>query len=71
MQKIIKLLADKTDYISVDTIYYLSDADCYTDVLELAKYILDTKKVDISRSNYDFNLGIVPNETILARCIRN
>lgn len=71
MQKIIKLLTDKTDYISVDTIYYLSDADCYTDVLELAKYILDTKKLDISRSNYDFNLGIVPNETILARCIRN
>lgn len=86
MSKIVKKLADKTEYISVDTMYYLADANnpinfeeliqyivnenSNNDILELAKYIIKTKKVDVARSNYDFDLGYFPKDTILATCIR-
>lgn len=69
--KIIRYLAQNTNPISVDTMYYLADQDCFTDVINQSLSLLDTGNVDVAGTNWEYDRGLIPQETLLSRCIRN
>ena len=75
--KIIHLLADKTNPISVDNFYYLieqmnPDTDIpYGDAIELAQYLLETGHVDLTMTDNEWtrNKSSLPFKTVLGYCI--
>lgn len=72
---IINLLANNTNPISVDNFYYLAE-QCentwqpYAAVLDLTEDLIATGNADLSGVNEEWFTNIVPEETLLARCIR-
>lgn len=75
--KIIHLLADKTNPISVDNFYYLidqidPDTDIpYGDAIELTQYLLETGHVDLTMTDNEWtrNKSLFPFTTVLGYCI--
>lgn len=75
--KIIHLLADKTNPISVDNFYYLidqmdpDDNIPYNDAIELAQYLLETGHVDLTMTDNEWtrNKSLFPFTTVLGYCI--
>ena len=75
--KIIHLLADKTNPISVDNFYYLidqmdpEDNIPYNQAIELAQYLLETGHVDLTMTDNEWtrNKPSLPFMTVLGYCI--
>lgn len=75
--EIIKYLASETNPISVDTFYLIADQmdssdnfAIYTDVEKLVHYMINTGHADLCGTNFEWDRGKVPQETLLAKCIR-
>ena len=76
--EIIKLLAEKTDPISVSTFYYLADqvdpkdGQMFNDVLDLVRILINTEHADLSGTDFEWDTPTyIPNQTLIAYCINH
>lgn len=74
--EIIKLLAQKTNPISVDTFYYLADiidpkdGHVFSDIFDLTKILIDTGHADLCGTDFEWErFHLEPTQTLLAYCI--
>lgn len=76
LRKIIDILAANTNPISVDNFYYLVEQaentfEPYADVVDITRALIDTGKAELSGTGAEWlPENILPEETLLARCIR-
>ena len=76
--EIIKLLAQKTNPISVDTFYYLADiidpndGHVFTDIFDITRILIDTGHADLSGMDFEWErFHYEPTQTLLAYCINH
>lgn len=76
--EIIKLLAQKTNPISVDTFYYLADiidpkdGRVFSDIFDLTKILIDTGHADLCGTDFEWDRWhLEPTQTLLAYCINH
>lgn len=76
--EIIKLLAQKTNPISVDTFYYLADQidpttnQVFSDILDITKILIETDNADLCGTDFVYsNNPFMPSQTLLAYCINH
>lgn len=75
---IIKLLAQNTNPISVDTFYYLADiidpkdGRVFSDIFDLTKILIDTGHADLCGTDFEWDRWhLEPTQTLLAYCINH
>lgn len=78
LMEIIKLLAYKTNPISVDTFYYLADiidpkdSRVFSDIFDLTKILIDTGHADLCGTDFEWErFHQEPTQTLLAYCINH
>lgn len=76
--EIIKLLAQKTNPISVDTFYYLADiidpndGHVFTDIFDITKILIDTGHAELGGTDFEWErFHYEPTQTLLAYCINH
>ena len=76
--EIIKLLAQKTNPISVDTFYYLADiidpkdGRVFNDIYDITKILIDTEHADLCGTDFEWERNYpAPSQTLLAYCINH
>lgn len=77
--KIIELLAQKSNPISVDTFYYLADQvdpidnSVFNDVLDITRILIETGHAELTGTNFEWDRedSICENQTLLAYCINH
>ena len=76
LRKIIDILAANTKPISVDNFYYLVEQaentfEPYADVVSITRALIDTGRAELAGTGAEWlPENILPEETLLARCIR-
>lgn len=76
--EIIKLLAEKTNPISVDTFYYLADiidpkdGHVFSDVFDITKILIESGHAELSGTDFEWDrYHLEPSQTLLAYCINH
>lgn len=76
--EIIKLLAQKTNPISVDTFYYLADiidpndGHVFNDIYDITKILIDTGHAELCGTDFEWDrFHREPTQTLLAYCINH